>query len=211
VLLAKCIKLFVHKAPPHRRKVAKLKTLFVEVSDRARSFQARTGLTCPERCGACCESPHIETTELEMLPLADELVRAGKANTWYALAEKRDFRGQCVFYDQSPSDKMRGCCQAYRLRPLICRLFAFAGNRDKHGHVRLVTCKVIKKSRPAQAEKALSDVLSGKVIPMVMADLMMRASTLDPEMSRESLPINAAFKKAVERLWLYERLISQEG
>jgi uncharacterized protein len=211
VLLAKCIKFIVRKVPPHRHKVAKLKTLFAEVSARARSFQDRTGLACPDRCGACCESPHIETTELEMLPLADELVRAGRSNEWYALAEQQGFRGQCIFYDQTPSEELRGCCRAYKLRPLICRLFAFAGNRDKHGHVRLVTCKVIKKARPVLAEKALADVLSGKVVPMVMADLMMRASTLDPEMSRESLPINTAFKKAVERLWLYDRLISQEG
>jgi Fe-S-cluster containining protein len=129
---------------------------------------------------------------------------------WYVRAEAQDFLGQCIFYVPSPSDKMHGCCQAYKLRPLICRLFAFAGNRDKHGHVRLVTCKVIKKALPVQAEKALSDVVSGQVSPPIMADLIMRASTLDPEMSRESLPINTAFKKAVDRLWLYERLNTQE-
>jgi Fe-S-cluster containining protein len=211
VLLGNYLSFFVRKVPPHRHKVEKLKALFAEVNDRTRSFQKKTGLTCPERCGACCQSPHIETTELEMLPLADELIHNGKANEWYALAEGQDFLGQCVFYVSSPSDQMNGCCQAYALRPLICRLFAFAGNRDKHGHVRLVTCKVIKKVMPVLAEKALSDVVAGKVVPPVMADLIMRASTLDPEMSRESLPINTAFKRAVERLWLYERLISQEG
>ena len=209
--LASCLNFLAGKVPPHRQKVKKLKALFAEVNVRTRSFQKLTGLNCPERCGACCESPHIETTELEMLPLADELVRNGKATDWYAQAEGRDFSGQCVFFVPSPSGKMRGCCQAYELRPLICRLFAFSGNRDKHGHVRLVTCKVIKKAAPVLAEKALSDVVSGQISPPVMADLMLRASTLDPDMSRESLPINTALKKALERLWLYQRLSSQKG
>jgi uncharacterized protein len=211
VRVTDCLSFFMRKAPPHRRKIGKLKALFTEVNSRTRAFQKKTGLTCPERCGACCESPHIETNELEMLPLADELIRSGKASEWYALAEARNFIGQCVFFVPSSSDKASGCCQVYAWRPLICRLFAFAGNRDKHGRVRLVTCKVIKAADPDRAEKTLSDVASGQVNPPVMADLIMRASTLDPEMSRESLPINTAFKKAVERLWLHERLDAQKG
>jgi uncharacterized protein len=203
--------LFLRKAPSYRQKIKKLKELFGEVNERTRFFQKQTGLACPERCGACCESPHIETTELEMLPLAEELIQSSRAGEWYARAEAQDFLGQCIFFTASPSEKENGCCQAYGLRPLICRLFAFGGNRNKHGHPRLVTCKVIKAAQPAVAEKALADVASGKFVPPIMADLIMRSSSIDPELSRESLPINTAFRKAVERLGLYERLNAQKG
>jgi Fe-S-cluster containining protein len=211
VNFAKVLRLIGSKTAPHRGKVRKLRALFREVDARIRTFQQKTGLLCSERCGSCCESPHIETTELEMLPLAEALIRNSQAEGWYAQAERQDFQGQCVFFTASPADKMSGCCQVYALRPLICRLFAFGGNRDKNGRVRLVTCKVIKSARPAVAERALADVAEGKVVPPVMADLIMRASTLDPELSRESLPINTAFKNAVERLWLHERLNAQKG
>ena len=181
--------------------------LFAEASRLTRAFQVKTRLTCPEGCGSCCASPFIETTELELLPLADELIRKGKAETCYDKAEAREFRGQCIFYN--PAGK-GGCCEAYHLRPLICRLFAYSGNRDKYGRIRLVTCKIIKEADPVLAEKALADVASGKIIPPVMSGYIMQASSLDPELSHESLPINTAFKKAVERLGLSKKLNSQK-
>ncbi|MFH2204866.1 MAG: YkgJ family cysteine cluster protein [Elusimicrobiota bacterium] len=195
--------IFMRKVSQHGRRIRDLLALFFKISRRTRAFQKKTGLSCRVRCGACCESPHIEATVLEMLPLAEVLIRNGEAEALCSRVEALGDDGRCVFFLPSPSDQEPGCCRAYPLRPLICRLFAFAGNRDKRGHVRLVTCRVIRKAQPVLAEKALSDVASGRIMPPILADWVMRASSIDPELSRESLPINIALRNAIERSWLY--------
>ena len=160
-------------------------------------FRALSGIKCPKDCGECCFHSTVEASELEMLPLALVLVRARKAEEWHDHAKERDFQGRCVLYS---ADHAHGRCLYYAFRPLVCRLFGYAGNRDKHGRPRLVTCSVLKKVQPQETENALERVLKGGLSVPIMSDVVMRMSSIDPEMTREIMPVNLALGKAVERV-----------
>ncbi|MBF0122945.1 MAG: YkgJ family cysteine cluster protein [Candidatus Omnitrophica bacterium] len=186
-------------------KIRSVRRIYVEVDRATQSFRKKVGLGCPDRCGHCCANSNVETTVLEMLPLAEELLRRGEAEAWWQETENRDFPGQCVFYIPDEGEQNQGRCGVYALRPLICRMFGYTGNKDKYGRIRLVACNVMKKLLPHVLEEALHRVDIGKDQPPVMADVIMRTSMLDPELTKESIAINTAFRKAVERMWLSRR------
>lgn len=182
-------------------KSRRLNGIYRSLDKETAFFRTSTGLYCPDGCGHCCATAGVETTTLEMLPMALALERRGESETWYRKAETRDFAGQCIFY--TPTDGIgSGCCAVYPHRPLICRLFGFSGNRDKYGKLRLVGCSVFKKTQPDEAEAAYEGVLNGTCRVPGMSEAVMQASCVDPGLSREHLPINTAFKRAVEIVWL---------
>jgi Fe-S-cluster containining protein len=186
-------------------KVKALKSLFDELDREVRGFRRQVGLVCPERCGHCCENGRVETTELEMLPMAVDLVQNGEAERFYDAADKLDFEGRCVFYEPDPGRPGLGRCGRYELRPLICRLFAFSGNADKYGRTRLIVCGIIKDADPLRAQRAIELVEREQFKPPVMAAYVMKASLADPELAREQLPINLALKRAIDRVWLHRK------
>ena len=114
-------------------KAEALRHLFEELNGEIAWFRLEVGLKCPGACGYCCENSVVETTELEMLPMALELVRRGEAEKFYEAGEKMDFDGRCVLYEPDLDRPGNGRCGRYNLRPLICRLFGFSGNPDKNG------------------------------------------------------------------------------
>ncbi|MBF0594356.1 MAG: YkgJ family cysteine cluster protein [Candidatus Omnitrophica bacterium] len=183
-------------------KIRRVMAVYRALDKEAVRFKVSCGLACPDQCGECCFSSNVEATELEMLPLAWDLVRLGKADEWYDRAREMNFEGRCVFYS---SDNSRGCCRSYVFRPLVCRLFGYAGSKDKHEHLRLVTCKVLKKVWPQEVEQVLDKVGKGRLHPPLMMDFVMRVAGIDPDMTRDSLPVNQAFKKAVERVYVYQK------
>lgn len=189
-------------------KSRRLSEIYRRLDQATAAFKAASGLKCLTPCGQCCFSSTVEATELEMIPMAFDLIRRGTADGWYKRAEESKFEGRCVFY--SSSDGYGKCC-SYALRPLVCRLFGFAGNRDKYGRPRLVTCGLIKKEDPHAVELVLEKVAQGGLDVPMMSDLVMRVSSIDPAMSRESLPINTAFKKAVERISLNRKFAGESS
>ena len=197
----------VFHCSPHdvRVKIRGVRRIYADVDQATRSFRKKVGLACPGRCGHCCANSNVETTVLEMLPLAQDLSRRGEAEAWWQETENRDFPGQCVFYIPDEGDRDQGRCGVYSLRPLICRMFGYTGNKDKYGRLRLVACNVMKRLFPQVLEEALERVDSGKDKPPVMADFIMRVAMIDPELTKESIAINDAFKKAVERMWLSKK------
>ncbi|MEI6437793.1 MAG: YkgJ family cysteine cluster protein [Candidatus Omnitrophota bacterium] len=180
-------------------KTRRLKGIYRSLDKETAAFKIASGLCCVNPCGQCCINSTVEATELEMLPMAAELIRSGAAEQAYQQAEDRHFEGRCVVYS---SGDLYGKCLSYEQRPLVCRLFGFAGNRDKHGRPRLVTCGLIKHSQPQQVELVLGKVAQGGLNAPMMNDWVMRLSAVDPQMARESFPINTALKKALERIWL---------
>ncbi|MEJ2111633.1 MAG: hypothetical protein P8Z37_17335 [Acidobacteriota bacterium] len=56
--------------------------LFREVDATADRFRRFTHIRCPQGCGACCAGSLVETTAVEMLPLAVELWRRNEAELW---------------------------------------------------------------------------------------------------------------------------------
>ena len=192
-----------------RAKARRLRGVFGALDKEISLFRKKTSLKCPEGCGDCCATAGVETTELEMLPVALALAGRKKADDFYQRAGEQDFEGRCVFYTATEGCG-GGCCAVYGQRPLICRLFGYAGNKDKHGRLRLVGCAVFKKTQPDLAEAAYEGVFSGKIRIPVMTEWVMRAAAVDPAMAREQMPINTAFKRALERVWLNNKYGSQD-
>jgi hypothetical protein len=92
---------------------------------------------------------------------------------------------------------------------LICRLFGFSANTDKYGAPRLVACTVAKAEDIDLVEKAQDDVAAGRVRAPVMSAYAMRVAAVDPSMTSELFPVNLAFKRAVDRVWVSRRSKAQ--
>ena len=59
-----------------------LMDLFASLDEDIQEFKEASRLDCPVRCGHCCEGSEIETTVLEMMPLANYLLNSGETEIW---------------------------------------------------------------------------------------------------------------------------------
>ncbi|MFH0781795.1 MAG: hypothetical protein V2B20_07540 [Pseudomonadota bacterium] len=70
--------------------------------------------------------------------------------------EKNGDEKRCVLYRSDHTDAGLWGCSQYRNWTVVCRLFGFAGNRDRTGIPRLVMCRVMKERlRPGTIAEAL--------------------------------------------------------
>lgn len=189
-------------------KVLVVQHLFRTLGRDIARFQKRTRLGCQPGCGRCCEGPHVETTVLEMMPLAAHLWQKGEASRWLETVEKAGNPSPCVFYQPDPAGQGKGRCSVYPLRPLICRLFGFSANRDKQGHRVLMTCARIKENQTADYLDVQKHIDSGLPVP-VMSDYILRVSPIDPVLGQKQVPINDAIHRAIERIGLRMSLRSR--
>jgi uncharacterized protein len=178
----------------------------LEEIDRATTvFQAATGLQCPAGCGECCQNPEVETTPLEMLPIAWELYQRGELDRWIQQVGAINGIGVCVFYRSDPVIPGNGRCSIYPWRPSLCRLFGFAAVVNKHGNPELAACKKHKEVMPEVVAESQAAIANGLPVPQ-FADFAMRFRSLDPNLGQERLPINQALKVAIERVGLLVQL-----
>ncbi len=93
------------------------------------------GLTpyrCPDGCGKCCAKFEPELTEVEALFLAAWILRNEPSLVEENQLDSIQFdsdQAACVLSE--PERKFH--CRVYGGRPLICRLFAFSGDKAKDG------------------------------------------------------------------------------
>ncbi|GAB6190432.1 hypothetical protein [Desulfocastanea catecholica] len=158
-------------------------------------FAARTGLCCPEGCGHCCLSEQVEATVLECIPLAFALFRSLQAELILKRIEKTGLERGCVLYRPDYTEaKLWGCTQ-YRCRPVVCRLFGFAGNPDRQGIPRLARCRVMKEQASGGPATVKIDATES---PMpLFVDAGLRITTLHPALGTVRLPINMALRQAL--------------
>ena len=158
--------------------------LLTEAEKKSVRFGKKTGLYCPEGCGDCCRDEHPEDSVLALLPAARWVINRNLGEFYLDLAQS-NLEGQCVFFD--PYNRRH--CSIYSFRPMVCRLFGYAGRIDKYGGLNFRSCR------------RLSDKVP-EIIPMppIYSDYQFRLIGLDPLLGRILLPINTAFVKAVE--WL---------
>lgn len=190
-----------------RRKIIAVQYLFLDVDRDTGAFRRSLGLSCPEGCGLCCQNPHVQASELELLPLASELDRRRQAEFFYEKADKQDFQGRCIFFIPGESFPGQGKCAQYALRPLLCRLFGFSGNRDRHGHFRLSSCSVLKEKISSTRNQESPGPANSPGKAVFMSDYVSRLSSIDPDLARELVPMNTAFKRAVDRIWLHKKFV----
>jgi Fe-S-cluster containining protein len=180
------------------RELARLvEAVFDELEQSFGAYQLRSGLNCIPGCGACCNNPNIEATVLEMLPLALRLYDLGQAET--VLEELQGYSGfACYHYKRSSLDGLMGSCSVYKQRPVICRVFGAAGDRDKYGNARLSVCRQIKLYKPEAYQVAVHNLSLDT--PPRMATGKQRLRQLDFTLGKEDLPINQALEAALRRV-----------
>jgi len=169
--------------------------IYHDIDRAVAAFQRDTGLACPTFCGLCCDSDKVEATLLECLPAAFALFEAGLGETTLDKIEAMPpGEKRCLFYDSQPEPRTSWACRRYETRPLICRMFGFAGNPDRLGKPRFSLCRVIKKAF------SLGDGdeyrLAGASMP-IFHEAALRLAALHPEYGAKMLPINLAFSQAL--------------
>lgn len=196
---------------------------YQQLSNQFGAYQQITGLTCVSGCGACCNNPDVEVSELEMLPLALYLFDIGQAEEYLEICQQEG-RFSCHLYRRHSLDGKQGECSYYAWRPAICRMFGAAGYRTKHTTPTLSVCAGIKQAMPEKYAQALialqnvhdepSDNQHGQVVnnanesnnlhsvpaPPMLADGRQRIVQLDYALGEKLMPINQALQKALERV-----------
>ena len=176
-----------------------IRQIYQEIDQQIAFFQKATDLHCPECCGSCCESQEVEATVTELLPLADEIFQSGRQDSLAELIEQSEKMSDlaCVLYRPDPLLPGNGRCGQYPLRPLICRLFGFAGRYNKSEELEFSTCKKIRVQDPQKVSAAQELIRAGLNVPVFQSSFM-RLASLHPGLGFQRFPINQALKKALE-------------
>lgn len=201
------IKAFRYAAPRDRRRIFSILRIHRRLQKEVQRFQKATGLQCVSGCGKCCENPQVETTVLDVIPLAVHLWQSGGAEEYYRRAQEKKFAGQCIFYQPDPVVPGNGRCGVYWWRPQICRLFGFSALIDKNNKCQLVTCPTIKNGQAQEFSAAQRSIAEGLSVPK-MKNFSTALFAVDPELAREQLPINEAAAKAIARVGLLRKFKS---
>lgn len=181
---------------------AKVMQAYSQIDQQISEFQAATQLQCPAGCGRCCENPYVETTLLEMVPLAVELFRRGEAVEWFNKAaeanelNKLNEPSACLFYKPDPLIPGNGRCQVYFWRPAVCRLFGYATVTDREGQPAFAACVRHKAEFPEVIGKIQEAIANG--LPAPSFALSQQIAHLAPHLSTQRMPIYQALKAALE-------------
>ena len=188
----------------YQEKIDSLLKVFQEADEETSRFMHSSGLKCEQGCGRCCESPYIEATVFEMLPVAFDVWRRNEASPLLEKLAHSDVAvsGRCVFYRPDPFVAGHGRCSVYHFRPLVCRLFGFSAAVNKHNRNILMTCNTIKRNFPEKYEPTHIDVHSGQMPIARMRDFSMKALAIDLDFGDKKFPINQALKIALEKVGL---------
>ena len=165
-------------------------------------FKAATCMHCRDGCRSCCISGQVEATIPELLPLALEIYsRHKEKEVITSIREKEtDQDLSCALLLSEPSRDLKGSCDYYEFRPLLCRLFGFVSRKNKYNRPEFSPCNVIRGIDPEGVRRAEIAVSEGLSCP-VYQDSFMRIAMIDPYLGYRLLPINQALKGAIEHLY----------
>ncbi len=131
--------------------------------------------------------------------MAFQLFRTSQAELLLKRLERGLDDKQCILFRPDLIEKGQWGCTQYQHRGIICRLFGFAGNRDKSGNPVLAMCKIMKPGRENFSYSPGEDVT-----PMpIFADAGMRVTSLNPSLGSLRLPINQALMQAIYKVGIY--------
>lgn len=183
-------------------KVNLVEQLFQKLEHEIEHFQSESKLHCILGCGKCCTTPDIDASPLEFLPWAFHLFLNGKAEETLDELNKKTNLSCHLYRPLTIVDTSSGSCSNYVYRGLICRLFGYAASRDKHGKLRLATCKIIKENQQDSYLNTLEAISNGLYVP-IFSDYYMNLSQIDYGLGTLILPINQALKRAIEEVLQY--------
>lgn len=175
--------------------------LYSEVDWAVAAYQQSSVLSCPGGCGNCCISEKVESTVLEMIPAAFHLLRTNQAVVLLKRIEKQDESHQCILFRPDLSKPDSGCCSLYLDRPLVCRLFGFAGNRDRKGKAQLARCRYMPPSIEATGSDSGCETMAGENLPIFQA-YGIAVTSIHPDLGTRRMPINEALYQALDKVGL---------
>ena len=170
--------------------VQEVNALFAEISERFNSFQSNNNLSCLSGCGKCCSYPDITCTTLEALPFAYDIYLEGSLED-FKLRLETNVGSTCLLFKSLDEFSNNGFCTRYQDRPSICRMFGAYAYRNKQSVYQLALCSTLKKQHPNPALKENLDS------SLTMSYWNQRLQDLEPNLTREQLPINKALLKAI--------------
>lgn len=181
------------------KKVRSVEKVFQVLEHEILYFQSKTSISCIENCHLCCTKSEIQANPLEFLPLAYHLYKNNQAQSFLEMLENNSNPSICILFNPFNTE---GACTYYNYRGLICRLFGFSANLDKHEYKTLVTCKTIKSQKVQEFKNALQLLNNGLKVPMV-SKYYMKLYTIDLKLSASYYPINEAIIQAIETVLFY--------
>jgi Fe-S-cluster containining protein len=190
---------------------AGVQAIYRRLDRKLTAFRRRSGLACLPGCGECCRSTEVEATVLELLPLALDLCRRGKAEETLDRLRDGGEPERCLLFSELPLGRFGGHCTAYSRRPLLCRLFGFSTVENREDRPELVACRLVRASDPARTGNAAAAAAQGRMAAPLMRDFSLAVYRLDPVLGSGALPINAALHQALERVALSLGLAGRGG
>ena len=184
-----------------------VQAIYADIDAAVARFQAHSGLVCPPGCGQCCLFGRVEATVLEFLPLAFELHRQQQAEELLDDLLLASPGPRCLLYQADRIALGEGGCGQYAGRPLVCRLFGFAGNRDRQGVARLAVCRTMKE----QGSREVPFVSHPDDGMPIFAEAGMRLTSLHPSYGTHRLPINRALAEALTIVGMSLTLTGQQA
>lgn len=180
--------------------------LYAEMDRHCFSFCLATGLRCLEGCGVCCHSHKVEARPIELLPAIVALYKRGEMEQWLARLSSGSLDSEtCLFYTSEIVSG--GHCLMYDWRPIMCRLFNFAVFTRKEGQRVFQACKPLQEVRPdlvrTVQEKIAEDLSAPRLTQYAM-------QVFGIDCNAKLLPINQAFRIAMEKYGLQVELLEKE-
>ena len=166
-------------------------------------FVTASGVSCDFGCGLCCEGFVPDIVPIEASYIAAYLVGTDRDRAYAMVGsglspiEQPDGRRGCPLYAADTPYH----CTVYEARPLICRMFAFSGIRNKHGATSFSVCRHGHGPgtvRTASGHEELLRVFGSE--PPVMADMGSELVAIDPTTAGERKSLDVAVPEAVARV-----------
>lgn len=174
-----------------KKKIQAVLDIFQELDTEIAYFQTQSQLQCRSYCHLCCQYEHIESTILEVLPLAQFLYEQGDWEK-YLRVQKNSICPLLYIGNDS-----WGCC-AYPYRSLVCRLFGFATRQDKFGKPEIVTCRWMKEHSVTQWAQIEAEIASGHLCIPSMNRYAWQLYGIDIQLGSKFYPITYAIQQAIE-------------
>ena len=197
----------------HIDNLSVLDTVYRDLDRDIAEWQRSSGLVCPGGCGSCCTrfTPDITAVEAEYLSVF--LLQDAPDKILLLDSENESSEKSCPLYDHHSEYH----CTVYAARPLVCRLFAFSGFRDKAGARRFSPCKHMPlgddysrllRSFPSSGSREISPDETVAFPLLSVYGARVEGADFDSAAQRRLLP--SAVLQSVNRLRLKRQFLSGE-
>ncbi len=185
-------------------KVKAVKKIYRLLDADVQRFKNVSGLKCLRFCSHCCEKSDITATVLEFLPLAYSLYKDNKCDEFLLRLDDMQAadNNNCILLTFPGNREHAGRCLAYKMRPLVCRLFGFSAVLDKNSLPQLATCREIKQKYNENYLKTVHLLeKTERTVPIdvpIMKNYCMMLYGIDLSLAQKYYPLDTALRMAIE-------------